>query len=567
VKPVQQFALFTWITLFAGQGLAASENPLSPANTSSPRDTLHGFILTMEERFLPAFGPDGLLHRYMASGHVFISEQDILASRARVSRASDRSLKYMDLAELPIATRDQSAWRVAVQLKEILDRVDLPSLDQIPGDNEVASGALKRWVIPGTEIEIVRVEDASKGDRYLFSRETVRQIPHYYALVKDMPYTFTRTAGMHDFIFEKPTGLAIFLHRIVPARWILETPQWAYVRVLKEPLWKWGAMSFLFSGIGFMFWLSILFSRHEDPKPNLIHEAKRILPPLTLLATIPILEFILGEILRVSPELFSSISLLFWALFYIAMPWLIWIVGGFVSVWLIQSEHINTNHVDAQLIRLGARLVAMVIGTATLVEGANRLGLPAYSVIAGLGIGGLAIALAGQQALANLLGSLIIMIEKPFRVGQAIKTSGFEGMVEDIGFRSTRVRTLDNTLMTVPSALLLNSAIENLSQRKAWHIQKTIFLNLDTPISKVKAFKEQVEQLMIANPLILSDKVQVSINQLSIDCYELLVDFTVKGKNVAEKTKVTQDVICEIAALSERERIGLGRSLEAGKTD
>ena len=72
-----------------------------------------------------------------------------------------------------------------------------------------------------------------------------------------------------------------------------------------------------------------------------------------------------------------------------------------------------------------------------LIRGADELGFPAYSVLAGLGVGGLAVALAARDSIANLLGSLLIMIEKPFRIGHYIKVGGSEGTVEDVGFRST----------------------------------------------------------------------------------------------------------------------------------
>src|SRR5208282_6321776 len=93
------------------------------------------------------------------------------------------------------------------------------------------------------------------------------------------------------------------------------------------------------------------------------------------------------------------------------------------------------------------------------------LGFPAYSVLAGLGVGGLAVALAARDSLANLLGSMLIMFEKPFRVGHLIRVSGSEGTVEDVGFRSTRIRTADNSLISIPNNSVVNATVENLSLR------------------------------------------------------------------------------------------------------
>jgi MscS family membrane protein len=274
---------------------------------------------------------------------------------------------------------------------------------------------------------------------------------------------------------------------------------------------------------------------------------------------IPPFEYLVGEVLRVSPALFYGVSIFLWGIFYISLPWLIWILGGVISSWVIHSEHVNTEYVDAQLIRLGARLSSITIGIAVIVEGANRLGLPAYSVIAGLGIGGLAIALAGQQALANLLGSLIIMFEKPFRVGQVIRTSGIEGKVEDIGFRSTRVRTADNTLVIIPSASLINSSIENMSLRRSWRIQRTFYLDSKTSIDVVREIREEVEKLLLADETISREAMKVIIDRVNLDTYELLVEFRVKAKTESERLKIAENFICDVAAIVESKGISLGR--------
>ena len=111
------------------------------------------------------------------------------------------------------------------------------------------------------------------------------------------------------------------------------------------------------------------------------------------------------------------------------------------------------------------RFVGIAIAIGFLIQGAYELGFPAYSVLAGLGVGGLAVALAARDSLANLLGSMLIMIEKPFRVGHFVKVAGAEGTVEDVGFRSTRIRTSDNSLISIPNNSVVNATVENLSLR------------------------------------------------------------------------------------------------------
>ena len=134
------------------------------------------------------------------------------------------------------------------------------------------------------------------------------------------------------------------------------------------------------------------------------------------------------------------------------------ILGDF----LVASEHLKRSSLDGQLIRLAARLIGVIGAIVFLIIGADELGFPAYSVVAGLGVGGLAVALAARDSLANLLGSLLIMFEKPFRVGHYIKVGGSEGTVEDVGFRSTRIRTPENSLLSIPNNTVVNTTVENL---------------------------------------------------------------------------------------------------------
>lgn len=563
VAPVISRAIlvFAVICLLLSKAAFGGEiNPLSPPDTSSPRSTLFGFIDSMKNRFNPTFGPGGLLQRYIDSGKLFIDESEVQRATAEKRQAQERSLRYLDFSSVPEATRAETSWRVCIQLKETLDRMDLPAKTEVPDAEEMKNKGLKSWTIPGTEISIEYVEGGSRPPAYQFSRESVRQIPHLYELIRAFPYRTNETKGFYDLVFNRPTGLALFLHRVIPARWFFNFPQWSFTTLFDQPVWKWFFLTMTFCLFAGIYWGVVTYAKKGNRKSGSDDSPKALMPPLSLLAMIPPLEFWISEVLRVSPEIFEGVSLLLWAAFYLSLPWLVWILGGVVSSWVIRSERVNTEHVDAQLIRLGARLLSTVIGIAVVVEGANRLGLPAYSVIAGLGIGGLAIALAGQQALANLLGSLIIMFEKPFRVGQVIRTSGIEGKVEDIGFRSTRVRTRDNTLVIIPSAALVNSCIENLSLRRTWRIQRTFYLDSRAPIDVIRAVRNDIERLLLASEAINRDELKVTIDRVNMDAYELLVEFCVKVKEESDRLKITENLICDLATLAESKGVLLSKN-------
>src|SRR5271167_3854587 len=130
----------------------------------------------------------------------------------------------------------------------------------------------------------------------------------------------------------------------------------------------------------------------------------------------------------------------------------------------------------------------------------DELGFPAYSILAGLGVGGLAVALAARDSLANLLGSVLIMFEKPFRVGHLIRVAGSEGTVEDVGFRSTRIRTADNSLISIPNNAVVNATVENLSLRPMFRQRLLVQVTYDTSRDKLEAFAHGIRQLLADHP-------------------------------------------------------------------
>jgi len=177
--------------------------------------------------------------------------------------------------------------------------------------------------------------------------------------------------------------------------------------------------------------------------------------------------------------------------------------------------------------------------------------LPAYSVLAGLGVGGLAVALAAQQTLANLLGSLIIMFEKPFAVGHSVKVQGIEGTVENVGFRSTQIRTFHNSLVTIPSSQLVNSTIDNMELREYRQVNMVLNLTYDTPVEKIEDFIEGIKQLLETHPDTRKDNIQVFFYDLGPHSLDILLNFFMQVPDREAELSVRQRVLIDILRLAE----------------
>jgi MscS family membrane protein len=151
---------------------------------------------------------------------------------------------------------------------------------------------------------------------------------------------------------------------------------------------------------------------------------------------------------------------------------------------------------DASLIRLTARTIALV-GVAILIfQGASKIGIPLVGLVASVSIGGLAIALAAQDTLKSLLGSLMILIDQPYRVGERIVAGGHDGVVERIGLRSTQIRQLDGNVTSIPNENMAAMNIENIGRRGSIRRKTQLRIATGTPREKVEEAVEIARQIL-----------------------------------------------------------------------
>ena len=148
------------------------------------------------------------------------------------------------------------------------------------------------------------------------------------------------------------------------------------------------------------------------------------------------------------------------------------------------KTHTKMDDMIAPMVRKSLRVVIVVLA---LVQIAQILSdKPITAIITGLGVGGLAVALAAQETIKNFFGSLVIFADKPFELGERIKVGGHDGTIEDVGFRSTRLRTLDGHQVTIPNGELANLMIQNIGRRPYIKRVMNVTITYDTPPEKVE---------------------------------------------------------------------------------
>lgn len=548
-KPCLAVLLLTWWGLQPGPAAAAAnaETPLTPIDTSSPRATLQGFLDFINRGFEVR---ERLLRSYLASSKLYLPPEYAEPMRWARDRL-EGTLRTLDLSELPPATARETSYSLALQLKEVLDRLELPPAEAIPDAAAMATAEFKRWTLPNSEIRIARVEKGLRAGEYLFSPDTVARLPEFYLKVKDLPYRPGASPGLYGFYVYSPAGVAFALHRLVPPRWFFDPPGGTNPVFLDQPPWRWFGIVMVL-GVGFAVILgSFRLSRRWSGEATSAGRWAGLLRPAGLAIVTPVVALVLGEVLRVSGIVYQVLTLSLWTLFFLALTWAVWVAGGALAEAMIQHERLRASSIDSQLVRLMLRLLTIIVAIAILVTGADRVGLPAYSVVAGLGVGGLAVALAAQQTLANLLGSLIIMFEKPFAIGHWIKVKDLEGVVEDVGFRSTRIRTFYNSLVTIPSSELVSSTVDNMELREYRRVRTILTLTYDTPPAKIKAFVAGIREILESHPYTRKDVMQVAFHEFGAHSLDILLNFFLRVPDYSAELVERQRIFLDILNLAE----------------
>ncbi len=200
--------------------------------------------------------------------------------------------------------------------------------------------------------------------------------------------------------------------------------------------------------------------------------------------------------------------------------------------------------------RLTLRTFTVVVIVLIALE---NLGIEIAGLLAGLGIAGLAVALAAQQTLANIFGAITIFLDRPFRIGDAVSLEGFTGKIEAIGLRSTRLRTFDGTLVTLPNSVVANAKIDNWDARPTRRTNFTIGVTYDTSYEKLKRAVEILREVMANHPG--TAQYRAYFNSYGDYSLNILVNHWCKYLDYEQYLQCIEEILFEIKKRFEEEGI------------
>jgi MscS family membrane protein len=241
---------------------------------------------------------------------------------------------------------------------------------------------------------------------------------------------------------------------------------------------------------------------------------------------------------------------------YLTMAWAFWVFVLAAFETGIRRRDLPEHNFNADMLRLIAMIIGVIGGIIILAYGAQNIGLPVFSLLAGLGIGGLAIALAIRPTLENLIGGFILYLDKPIRVGDFCTFGDRSGTVESIGVRSTKLRALDRTLITVPNAQFADMQIVNWAQCDRMLINQTLGLRYETDVDQLRYLVVKLREMLHGHPRIDRDTVRVRFADYGASSLDVDIRFYAMTREWNDFYAIKEDVLFRIKTIVEQSGTG-----------
>ena len=414
----------------------------------------------------------------------------------------------------------------AQKLKRVYDSMGAwVVMENIPVDPEYIDEEKNAVVLPHADLPDVVVE--KRGDNWVWTAESLDRIDDYYenvgALIQtvDRLPTFFVEVTVLDVALWQYLALVLLVLSGVLVRQLLAAVVAARIKRLGDKIGRWP-------------------SKLVDVVAS---------PGATLVTAV---------ILRIGyPQLMLPVS---WAqalavtvriLITISILWATYRSTDLLAAKLAERAERTDSKLDDQLVpmlRKTLKVIVFAVGTLLILQ---NLKFDVTTLFASVSIGGLALGLAAKDTLANLFGSISIFVDSPFQIGDWINVEGVDGMVEEVGFRSTRIRTFYNSVAVLPNATLANTKIDNYGLRQYRRCFVTLGLTYDTSAEQMQAFVEGCRAIIHANPLTRKDAFEVHMSGFGDSSLNVMLYFFFKCETWTDELRERHNVYLEILRLAQ----------------
>lgn len=425
------------------------------------------------------------------------------------------------------------AQRLAIQLKQVLDGRGLyVVLSQLPKEvnfEDTLNFNSPTYTLFPDEVPQVYVEQIN--GRWYYSEETVNQIP-----------------SLHKQVY--PFGTDILLN------WL---PQFGQTKLLGLAFWQYIGLLVLLAGglivyILLSFVLNPIINRLSQSKlyPSLIPSKIpwRIARYVSVFVVLWLIDFFLPTLqLPAATAKFAvttnkAISIILLVLIGLR-------VLEIVRLYANHFANQTKSKMDEQLLPILNRIAQAVIVIGGVIQILSLFEVNVTALIAGISIGGLAIALAAQDTVKHLIGSAMIFVDRPFQIGDFVEIGEHMGTVVEVGFRSTRIQTVDSSIVAIPNGSVANSSLRNMGVRVYRLFQIKLGVTYDTPPALIELFISGIKQLIENHPKTLKETYYVYLNDLSDSSIVIFVRAQIRVPSYSDELALKEDMLLAIIRLAE----------------
>ncbi|AGA31030.1 mechanosensitive ion channel family protein [Singulisphaera acidiphila] len=484
----------------------------------------------------------------------FHSAQQVMRTLLHASDAGDLDLaaRCLDLDGVPQGARDELGSILAYKLKFVLDRIGRVVVEELPAEADGPRYHYYRG--PLGRIDLVRrTEEPRLGD-WQFSRETVARIESMFREVADRPVDAT--------LSRERAVTAVPSIRVVPSLWLRsQLPAWLRGPAPGLDLYQWVGLVVALATCAVASWLGLRVIERLacyglrwggfDLDRTLVAGKLR---PLSFQLGL----FCLYHLLRLLDLPSAVVGSTIPAVKVIWIGLMGWTALRLIDLGMIlyaRSERLHDRRSLSDMIvptaANGMKLAVLVVVASCqvyLIGSRETL----TQLLAGLGLVGLAASLAAQDTLKNFFGTLLLIGEHPFRIGEHVAVQNVEGTVESVGFRSTRLRTFEDSLLTIPNSVMAAALIDNRGARTCRRFRATISLAYGTPTDKLVALRDALRAFAASQPRFIPDKVEIHIGGLTTTCVELFIQLFFRVPSFTEEMACRDLLSREILAQAER---------------
>jgi small-conductance mechanosensitive channel len=490
-----------------------AQNPLIPPNTSSPRATLRGFTESMN-----------LAYSVLMEAHNENHKTPGLLVSSSVERKEElaeellkRSTNYLDLSLAPEEFRAKVGQEHALMLKEILDRIEVPPLDEIPGikaiekeEEEEKISELDRWRIPNTDIVIAKVVEGPRKDEYLFTPQTVGSLEEFYARVEYLPYREDQevTRAFYEFFISTPGSL-------LPPKWGKWLPVWSTQLVFGQTIWQWFALITIPIIALMAIWLTVrVWISRSAELSTTVKITGWVIVVFATVAVVMAINYVLDSHVNISGSTLVFVESILTKFFILILPVIvIWeALKSSITKQVPVEEEAEEDSDDEwgarslsrgdTLLVIVRKFLVIIILTVACFLLLSAMGINIGPLLAGAGVIGIAIGFGSQKLISDVLSGVFFLIDDAFRVGEYIEAGGVSGTVEAITLRNVMLRHHRGMLQIVPYSELVS--ITNF-MRGGLVVKFSIELPYDTDIDKVRKIIKKVGIAMLEDPEIGAD--------------------------------------------------------------